>query len=663
MTRLCQQLGFACSALLVVGCSGSTSSSPLPAPAFDPSFLDQSADPCADFYQFSCGSWITQHPTTSDRSFERFENGDDRDQLYFSQLVEAMSSSDSSLQPAQSYYQACLAAHMGFPGTASGIEKQLAVISALKTPADLPVALASLHQLGTSALFHADVGIDPHDPTQYVVTIQDGGWSLPSRAAYDDSQLTDDYRTHMATLTHIAAGTMGTIDIDSKAVLDFEHEIAQAGVDGLDPEAGNEALTTKKLITAVPDFDWSGYFAQRGFGAVAHVNLLQPGFPAALELLLASAPLKTIQNYLTWRVLEADAYSTNSSLINEELQFHRGVVSGETTPPSATYLCLSATRSAFGFELAKHFVESFVPSDLKPAAVSFVAGIRNAMQANLAEVPWLDDDTRAQAQDKLALLLANVAYPDAWPSPPARFASGSNFLDMVLARAQSGSSASAARLAEAVNRDEFWASPEITNAFYSDFRNDITIPVAVLQSPFYEQNRGPAFDYGALGGVVGHELTHAFDNNGRHFDGTGKLVDWWTESVATEFESRTQCLVDQYNGYQALPGVNVDGQLTLPENIADLGGLKLAWSAFEALPERGGSAGSFTAEQQFFLSFAQLQCANLSDEALKQQLASDPHSPPKFRVNGVVRNLPQFAQAFSCAADAPLAPTDRCEIW
>jgi putative endopeptidase len=574
-----------------------------------------------------------------------------------------MSSGDSSLAPAQSYYQACLAAHTGFSGGPTGIQRQLAVISGMATAADLPGALATLHQLGTSALFHADVAIDPLDPTEYVVAIQDGGWSLPSRAAYDDTHLTDDYRTHMATLAHAASSSTAVMDIDPRSVFDFEHSIAQVGVDNLDPEAGNQGVTTKKLATAVPDFDWGQYFSRRGFGSVAHVNLLQPGFPAALELVLASAPLKTIQEYLAWRVLEADAYSTNSTLVTEELNFHRGVVLGEATPPSADFLCLSATRSAFGFELAQHFVENFVSSDLKPAAISFVTGIRNAMQANLDQVPWLDDETRAQAQDKLARLLANVAYPDAWPSPPASFDLNATFLDMVLALAQSRASTAVGLLGQPVDRAVFWASPEITNAFYSDERNDITIPVAVLQSPFYEQNRAPAFNYGALGSVVGHELTHAFDNNGRHFDGTGKLVDWWTESVATEFDSRAQCLVDQFDGYEALPGVHVDGQLTLPENIADLGGLKLAWAAFEALSPHSGSAGSFTAEQQFFLSFAQLQCANFSDEALTLLLASDPHSPPKFRVNGAVRNLSQFADAFSCAPTAPLAATDRCEIW
>jgi endothelin-converting enzyme/putative endopeptidase len=247
--------------------------------------------------------------------------------------------------------------------------------------------------------------------------------------------------------------------------------------------------------------------------------------------------------------------------------------------------------------------------------------------------------------------------------PPASFDLNATFLDIVLSLAQSRAGTAADMLRQSVDRTVFWASPEITNAFYSDQRNDITIPVAVLQSPFYEKGRAPAFNYGALGGVVGHELTHAFDNNGRHFDGTGKLVDWWTDSVATEFDSRTQCLVDQFDGYQALPDVHVDGQLTLPENIADLGGLKLAWAAFEALSQHGGSAASFSAEQQFFISFAQLQCANFSDEALAQLLANDPHSPPKFRVNGVVRNLAQFADAFSCPSTAPLASTDRCEIW
>jgi putative endopeptidase len=647
---------------MIAACS-SSSEEPTSTPAFDQSYLDHSADPCTDFFQYACGSWIAQHPAPAGYANQRFENGDQRDQLYYSQLVDAMSSGDVSLQAAQQYYVACLDAHSSSNVVATGLTNQLAVIAGMTHVSDLPSALATLHELGVSAIFHADTDIDPEQPARYTVTIRDGGWSLPARNSYDDASLAQAYRSHMTALALAAQTASASIQLPSQAVFDFEKAIAQSGVDDLDPVAGNVRLTNAKLSDAVPELDWGAYFTQRGYGSVKTVNLLQPDFPAALSALLSATPLSTIQAYLTWRVLESDAYEINQPLIAEELQFHRTVLNGQTDLPADDYQCLGATRDEFGFVLAQHFVENFVSSDVRPSADALATSIRSAMRANLSQVSWLDEATRAAAEDKLGLLLAKVGYPDAWPPARVGFATAASFLDDVQAEARRFANSEADQLATPVDRTTFWASPEITNAFYNPVRNDITIPVAVLQSPFFDQVRPPAFDFGALGAVIGHELTHAFDNNGRHFDGQGKLVNWWTQSVTTEFDQRTTCLVEQFDAAQPLPGLHVDGQATLGENIADLGGLKLAWSAFQSLPDRGKALASFTPEQQFFLSYAQLYCASWSEDVVRSVVATDPHAPPGDRVNGVVRNVPAFADAFSCPVGSPLAPVDRCEVW
>jgi endothelin-converting enzyme/putative endopeptidase len=430
-----------------------------------------------------------------------------------------------------------------------------------------------------------------------------------------------------------------------------------------DPVREYNPSPISELASELPDFDWPAYFQTLGFAAPADVNRSEPMFLSKVAALLARTPIETVKQYLSWRVLERDSNFLDQPLADEEFHFHRTVLEGQT--PSAdqnTYLCLLNTRGWFGFELAHHFVTSFVPSDLKPAASAFVETVRAAMRENFAQVAWLDDSTRALAEQKLELLLPKVGYPDSWPAARASFGPNDSYLEMSVALVQHGNAEAATRLASTVDRTEFRASPEVTNAFYSPSFNDITIPVAVLQRPFFERGGPAAFNYGALGAVIGHELTHAFDNSGRHFDGTGRLSDFWTEAVASDFQARSQCLVDQFNGYQPLPGMNVNGQATLNENIADLGGLKLAYAAFEAGTPGAGGAG-FSAEQQFFLSFAQMWCTAPSEQALAQQLLSDPHSPAEFRVNGTLRNLPQFAQAFSCPAGAALAPADRCEIW
>ena len=646
---------------LVSGCSRATND---PAVAFNPTFLDQSAKPCTDFYQFACGTWLAQHPTPPGYAVGRFGTGDDRDDIYFWQLVEAMTSADPNLQSAQSYYGRCLAVSTLPSVSSPELSAQLGLVSAMTSSADLALGLARLHKQSVHALLGAFPEIDPGDSSRYVVDIWDQGWSLPTRESYADPDLGTAYRTHMTALAQAARSASVNVTLDVQAVFDFEASIAQAGSDSTDPLAGYNPTELSALASQVPNFDWAGYFQELGFGAVATVNSVEPSYLTALGALLASAPFDTVKQYLTWRVLEASAAALDQPLKDEEFHFHRTVVEGQAKQPSQDpYNCLLATRSAFGFVLARHFVENFVPADAKPDASELVDEVRAAMRANFTRVPWLDDATRAAAAQKLELLLPKVGYPDVWPAEQVDLSGATSYLGQRLRLQQYALNSAAARLGGSVDRTQFWASPEITNAFYSPERNDITIPVAVLQDPFFRPSGAPAFNFGVLGAIVGHELTHGFDSDGRHFDGVGTLSDWWTETVAAEFDRRAQCLVDQFSGYEALPGMPIDGKLTLNENIADLGGVKLAYAAFEALHDRGRGSRGFSPEQQFFLSYAQVWCTNLSDRAAAQQLATDPHSPAKFRVNGVLRNMPEFASAFSCPADAPLAPPDRCEVW
>ena len=655
---------------LSIACSGAEQdSAETPALGFDPSFLDRTTEPCTNFYQYACGTWLAQHTPEPGYSVQRLANGDVRESIYFSQLVEAMSSRDPDLHSAQQFYAGCLSAKRRPSAPSGQMGVELGLISAMTRMSDLPITLAKLQRGGVSVLFGVYPEVDPGDPTRYLLTLADVGFSLPSPQAYLDAQTASDYQTHMTALALAAQSAGVTLTLDAAGVLAFERDLAAAGGATTDPMIPYDPVReynptpASELASELPEFDWSAYFQTLGVAAPANVNRSEPSFLSKLAALLARTPFETVKQYLSWRVLERGSSYLDQPLSDEEFHFHRTVLEGQMpSTDQNTYICLSNTRGWFGFELAQHFVTNFVPSDLKPAASAFVETVRSAMRSNFDQVAWLDDTTRALAQQKLDLLLPKVGYPDAWPASSTSFGPNDSYLDMSIALVQKRDADSAMRLAGTVDRTEFWASPEVTNAFYSPSLNDITIPVAVLQHPFFDRARPAAFSYGALGAVIGHELTHAFDNGGRHFDGTGRLTDFWTEAAASNFQVRSQCLVDQFNGYQPLPGMNVNGQATLNENIADLGGLKLAYAAFEASTPGAGGAG-FSAEEQFFLSFAQLWCTAPSEQALAQQLLSDPHSPSEYRVNGVVRNLPQFAQAFSCPVGAPLAPADRCEIW
>jgi len=650
--------------LTLAGCSAEPADSEHSEPplaAYDPSYLDTTAEPCTDFYQFACGTWLAQHTPDPGYTNSRLGVSDERNSVYFRSRVEAMSSQDPSLLVAQNYYRSCLRAHPATASTAPPLRLLLAEVTALGSLADLPVLLADLHEIGVLALFRAETDIDVGDPSHHTLEIAESGWSLPARASYDDSALSLAYQTHMASLAKAAASDFA-LDIDPEAVVEFEHAVARAGSDDRAPEARYNPANPAMLAAALPGFDWARYFELRGF-SVQYVNLYEPKALPALNALLSSAPLTSVKQYLTWRVLEAYASSISKPLIAEEFAFHRGVVDGAEQAPADEYDCFNSVREVFGFVLARGFVEAFVPNTLKPKASALVDQLERAMRENLARVSWLDEPTRVQAQAKLELLRAKVAYPEPWPETTLDLDSSQSYLEQRISLARIRARAERNALYQSVDRNEFWASPDITNAFYTDGRNDITIPVAILSDPFFREDRPPEFNFGILGSLVGHELTHAFDSRGRHFDGQGALVDWWSEPSAAEFEHRSQCLVDQFNGYEALPGLNVDGQATLDENIADLGGLIVSFAAFRALPKHATAASPFSAEQQFFLARAQAWCESASPGITARQLQSDPHAPNKFRINGSLRNLPEFAEAFACPAGSELAPTERCQIW
>jgi len=665
MKRLTSAFSFPwllCAALGLAACSGED---PVPEQAplsYDPSFLDASAAPCENFYQFACGTWRAQHQPTPGYAESRVWTADQRNSVYFRSLVEAMNSSDPSLRVTQTYYQGCLRAHQSSLKTRSEpLNRALSDIAALATLADLPQLLATLHDSGVRALFDTSLDVDAGDPTHYTLAISEAGWSLPARSSYDDAELANAYRAHMTRLAGAVQASFA-LTLDSQAVFDIERTIARSGSDDRDPTLRYNPIDAAGLTAALPDFDWPQYFAARGFSA-PRVNLYEPKALPGLAKLFAALPLATIKQYLSWRTLEAHAPALDMSTIAEEFAFHRGVVDGAAQPQPAEYDCFMQVRSVFGFTLAQHFVDRFASSTLKPKASALVEQLEGAMSDNLAAVSWLDEPTRFRARSKLDQLRAKVAYPDRWPNDSRTLDASQSFVEQRIRLFGYYSQGIAERLSKNVDRDGFWASPDITNAFYSDDRNDITIPIGVLSDPFFREDRAAEFNFGALGSVVGHELTHAFDSRGRHFDGQGALVDWWSESTAAEFEHRAQCLVDQFNGYEALPGLNVDGRATLDENIADLGGLLVAFAAYRAQPLHSASHAPFSAAQQFFLAYAQMWCETASEGITARQIATDPHAPSEFRVNGSLRNLPEFAEAFSCASGSALAPADRCQLW
>jgi endothelin-converting enzyme/putative endopeptidase len=651
---------------------------PLPnQPGVEDVAIDWTASPCDDFYQFACGNWAYWHPIAADNASARRVSNVQADQtraLYqivvddgFNGVTHA---DDVYAAQIGDFFTSCWLQPNVRSSPPLDLSEQLSSI-ATSVP-DLDVLLADLHRQGVPAGFSITFDRDPGQPARQIVHLGDGGIGMDP-SYYQDPTLASTlaaYRAHVDALVQAFASAVGTtVAVDGDAVLRIETALAAASLSDAqarDPHATYNLMTVAALEALTPHFNWEVYFAVGNVPAPADVNVVNPTFLTALDRQLQSTTDHDLGAYLTWRVLEAAAPAFGGAVAQAEFEFHDRQFLGRTAPLPDDWRCFLDTASDLGFAVSRPFVAERFSASSRDAASRMLESIRGAMAATIATRGWLDDATRAAAAAKLAAVIAKVGYPDAWPSLDGF--STDPFNDYFVNRtnlARFDWQRGVATLAAPADRGIWLLPPWITNAYYSPERNDIVFPAGILQPPFFDEARPAAANYGAIGSVMGHELTHGFDDQGRQYDGTGALVDWWTPAVADEFSRRTACLVQQFGAFEPLPGVHVDGSLTLGENLADVGGLKLAYAAFHA-PDGGAGAGApgfFTPDQQFFIAFAQDWCENDRPAYEADLLRTDPHAPARYRVNGSVANVPEFAAAFRCGAGAALAPANRCDVW
>ncbi|MGH9559679.1 MAG: M13 family metallopeptidase, partial [Bryobacteraceae bacterium] len=560
---------------------------------------------------------------------------------------------------------------------ASPIEPLLDSIQKIQSKDALAAELASLDRAGVRALFSFAIRPDAKNANDQIADIDQGGLSLPDRDYYlkndpHNVELRRKLADHVRIMFELLAAARKSSDpsapLKADTVLKIETALAKASMDRAarrDPDATYHKMTVDQVAALAPRFDWKGYFSGLGLPPIRDLNNGNPDFIKALNTEIGSTDLGDLKIYLEWHVLRAKAALLSTPFRNADFDFFEKTLRGVREQSARWKQCVGAADRALGEALGQKFVEvAFSPAS-KARAQEIVSEIERQMGDDIRSASWMTPATRDQALTKLRQVTNKIGYPDRWRDYSSVEIARGDFYGNSLRVTQFEIQRQLARLGKPVDKTEWNMTPPTVNAYYSPAQNNINFPAGILQPPFYNPKASDAVNYGAIAVVIGHELTHGFDDQGRRYDGEGNLRDWWTASDAKAFEERADCIAKEYGNFSPVEGVKLNGKLTLGENAADNGGMHLAYMALmdslagKILPKLDG----FTPEQQFFLGYAQLWCQNVSDAAARMNAVTDPHSPGEFRVNGVVQNMPEFQKAFSCKIGDAMVAKDPCRVW
>ena len=661
-------------ALALSATSGDNGQAPKPAApsGIEIDALDRKIDPCTDFYQFACGGWVAKNPVPADkRSYGRFTEVQDRNFTVLRHILEAPAGVGDRKKAAD-YYAACMDESTIESNGLAAIKMDLATIDEILNPDDLPILIAHLHTYGIPALFRFGAQTDLNDATNAIAGVDQAGLGLPDRDYYlktDDHsvELRTKYTEVIQKLFALAGEPVEQAAADAKAVVAFETSLATGMLDRVkrrDPASTQHPMTINELQALSPNFSWRKYASASESPKLPTINVAVPDYLRALDTLITLNTMGDLKAYLRWHVLHGEADLLPKAFADADFDFFSRTLAGQPAQPPRWRRCVTQTDERLGEALGKAFVEEMFSPTAKADMQTLVQDIKSAMRQDIDAAPWMSRETKKAATVKLEAVVDRIGYPDQWRDYSSLRITRDDALGNRQQAQKFNRMRNLAKIGQPVDRGEWSMTPPTVNAYYSPDRNNINFPAGILQPPFYKAGRDAAVNYGGAGAVIGHELTHGFDDQGRKFDGQGNLRDWWTAADGAAYDQRATCVADQYSGY-AVGDTHVNGRLTLGENTADNGGVRLALMAYLAGPGARSTAkmDGFTPEQRVFLGWAQVWCENSRPEAELLKAATNPHSSNKYRVNGPMSNMPEFQKAFACKANAPMVRTNRCRVW
>src|SRR6266851_3630307 len=672
--------------VLAVPANGQTPNEPaLPyTPSLDVNSMDKSIDPCSNFYQYACGGWRKKNPIPPDQTSWSVYGKLYQDNLTFlrgmlERAAQPSSDRNAVTQKIGDFYAACMDEGAVEKRGVSAIQPELDAIARIKSAKDLTPVVARLqityagYSYSSSMLFRAGSSQDPDDSEHVIADVDQGGLGMPDRDYYikDDakSKETREHNLqHVQKVFELLGDSPAVTKANAETIMRMETAMAKASlsrVDRRDPHKLVHKMKVADLAQLTPNFDWTAYYQETKYPDFPILNVDVPEFMKELNALLSSEPIDNWKTYLRFHVADISSPYLSQKFVDENFEFYRKYLRGAKEQQPRWKRCVQYVDYDLGEALGQVYVAKVFSPALKQSTLDMVKGIEDAMGQRIRALDWMSPETKQQALTKLASIRNKIGYPDKWRDYSSVTIVRNDFAGNVERAHQFETRRDINKIGKPVDHGEWDISAPTVDAYFNPQMNDINFPAGVLQPPLYDPKMDDAPNYGNTGGTIGHELTHGFDDEGRQFDARGNLKDWWTEKDAKEFNDRAQCIVDQYAQYTIVDEIRINSRLTEGEDIADLGGLVLAWAAWKAetVNARPEIRDGFTPEQRFFVGYAQWACESNRPEDLRARALTDAHSPGKYRVNGLVVNMPEFERAFSCKAGAPMVRENRCRVW